>query len=103
MNSLKIVEFLLNECKTIDVETKSYGLKTAYQLASRSENNQFTDLLEKRGCVLYSPPSSEDDDDDDEDSSDDDAMCGDKDSHRCGQSSENTDLYEMKNVENPVN
>lgn len=101
-NSLTIVEFLLNECKTIDVETKTYGLKTAYQLACRSENNQLADLLEKRGCVLYSPQSSDDDENEDDDDEFDSSF-EENDSHRCGQRTENTDLYALKNVENAVN
>lgn len=70
----EMVEFLLSECKTLEIETKTYGLKTAYQLALSSNEKKFIDLLKKYPCDIYSPTNSDDDESFD-DSDDSDVEC----------------------------
>lgn len=61
-----MVEYLLNECKRINVETPTYGCLTAYQMAHASGHKSIKEMLEKSDCDTTSPPSSDYEDSDDE-------------------------------------
>lgn len=56
-----MAQFLLNECKKLDVETCTYGLLTAYQIAAENKNLELMSNLERYGAELISPPESDDD------------------------------------------
>lgn len=67
----ELVQFILEECTNqLNVETCTYGLLTAYQLAAEHNNERLMGKLEQYGAELLSPPQTDDDDVDDEDSSD---------------------------------
>lgn len=57
----QLAQFLLNECSKINVETCTYGLLTAYQLAAEQKNRELMCNLEQYGAELLSPPESDDD------------------------------------------
>lgn len=69
-NHVQMVEFLLKECRQINVEALTWGRLTAYQLAaSLGQRAEIMNLLEQFGCNRLSPPPS-DYSDDSEDSDD---------------------------------
>lgn len=57
----QLVHFLLNECNKLNVETCTYGLLTAYQLAAEQKDRDLMCNLERYGAELLSPPESDDD------------------------------------------
>lgn len=69
-----LTRYILSECKQLDIETCSYGLLTAYQLAADQQNLVLMNALQQYGAELLSPPDSDDsyseDDDDDDDDND---------------------------------
>lgn len=56
-----LAQFLLNECSKLNVETCTYGLLTAYQLAAEQKNCNLMGNLEHYGAELLSPPETDDD------------------------------------------
>lgn len=77
-----MVDCLLKECKRTNVETRTYGRLTAYQLACDLDRTEIMKMLEKFGCEMLSPPTSDyDDSEDDSDYDDTD------DSNKAGNSS----------------
>lgn len=57
-----MADFLLNECSNkIKIETCTYGLLTAYQLAAEQQNRVLMGNLKDSGAELLSPPESDDD------------------------------------------
>lgn len=57
----ELVQFLLSECNQLNVETCTYGLLTAYQLAAEQNNQNLMINLERHGAELLSPPETDDD------------------------------------------
>lgn len=51
---------MLSECNQLNVETCTYGLLTAYQLAAEQNNRNLMGNLERYGAELLSPPESDD-------------------------------------------
>lgn len=59
----KLALFLLNECAKLNVETCTYGLLTAYQLAAEQKNKDLMCNLERYGAEsLTAEPESEEED-----------------------------------------
>lgn len=56
----ELAQFLLSECNQLNVETCTYGLLTAYQLAAEQNNRNLMGNLERYGAELLSPPESDD-------------------------------------------
>lgn len=52
---------MLNDCNKLNVETCTYGLLTAYQIAAILNNQNLMGSLERYGAELRSPPESDDD------------------------------------------
>lgn len=71
-----LIEFLLSdECKSkLQLETNTYGQRTAYQLAAMQLDSDAMDVLRRSGAHAAALPDSDDSDDDDSDSADDDYM-----------------------------
>lgn len=61
----EMIEFILNECKNLNVETLCYRQITAYQLAYEVDNYQIMKRLKEFGCKVISPPDSDYEDSDD--------------------------------------
>lgn len=57
----KLVKFLLNDCNQLDIETCTYGLLTAYQLAAEQNDRYLMEELGNCGAELLTPPQSDDD------------------------------------------
>uniref|UniRef100_A0A1A9W9G3 ANK_REP_REGION domain-containing protein n=1 Tax=Glossina brevipalpis TaxID=37001 RepID=A0A1A9W9G3_9MUSC len=55
-----LAQFLLNECKEIDVERITFGGLTAYQLASKNKKLELQNLLGKHGAKTLPIPQSTD-------------------------------------------
>lgn len=55
-----MAQFLLSECNQLNLETCTYGLLTAYQLAAYQNNSNLMGNLERRGAELLLPPESDD-------------------------------------------
>ncbi|KAG4066794.1 hypothetical protein HA402_012861 [Bradysia odoriphaga] len=56
----ELAQFLLSECNQLNVETCTYGLLTAYQLAAEQNNRNLMGNLKRYGAELLSPPESDD-------------------------------------------
>lgn len=57
-----LVKYLLTDCNQLNVETCTYGLLTAYQLAAEHKNINLMRELEHFGAELLTPPQSDDED-----------------------------------------
>lgn len=70
-----LIEFLLSaECKSkLQLETNTYGQRTAYQLAAKQSDSDAMDVLRRGGAHAAALPDS-DDSDDCSDCTDDDYM-----------------------------
>lgn len=57
----KLAIFLISDCKQkLNLETCTYGLLTAYQLAAEQKNNKLMAELKHNGAELLTPPQSDD-------------------------------------------
>lgn len=66
-----LTRYISSECKQLDIETCSYGLLTAYQLAAYQQNVVLMNVLQQYGAELLSPPDSDDSFSEDDDEVDD--------------------------------
>lgn len=58
-NNEEIINFLLNDCTNLKIETETYAGRTAYQIADSLEKYQITNILKERGALPLTPPDSE--------------------------------------------
>lgn len=65
-----LARYILSECKQLDIETCSYGLLTAYQLAADQQNLVLMNALQQSGAELLAPPDSDDSYSEEEDEDD---------------------------------
>lgn len=63
--NIDLVEFILKECKNLNIETLCYRQITAYQLACELDNFKIMKKLKDFGCKVISPPDSDYEDSDD--------------------------------------
>lgn len=59
-NNEQLAQFLMYDCRS-NLEIRTYGLLTAYQLAAENENRIIMENLQRCGAKLLSPPESDDD------------------------------------------
>lgn len=63
----QLAKYILTECAQLDVETCSYGMLTAYQLAADQRNPVLMSALQQYGAEVLSPPDTDDTDSEDDD------------------------------------
>lgn len=57
--NMSLINFLLNKCENINVETSTYAQLTAYQIAHILNKAPVLALLEKHGAKILLPPESD--------------------------------------------
>lgn len=58
------MNYLLSDGKHLNIETLTYGQRSAYQLAGELQFTHIMNCLEKHGCILLPPPFESDYEDD---------------------------------------
>ena len=54
-----LVNYLLDDCQKLNLETATYAGLTAYQVACILNKSDMQDILEKRGAEPITPPDSD--------------------------------------------